>query len=55
MRTAEAVLEVSAAVGARSVGVIFHFGGLQHLAKGDAHSLGHAGYVSHNGHGISIR
>src|ERR1700722_19048581 len=55
MRAAKAIGKESTAVGTRSIRVVFHFGGVQHLAKGDAHSLGHAGYVAHNGHKTSIR
>ena len=55
MRAAEAILKVSAAVGARSIRVVLHLGRVQHLAKRDAHSLRHSGYVAHNGHRTSIR
>src|ERR1700689_3271636 len=55
MGAAEAILKVSTTVGSRSIRVVLHFGGLQHLTKRDAHSLGYSRYVSHNGHDTSIR
>src|SRR5580658_2127045 len=55
MGSTKTVLKVGTAVGARTIGIVFHLGGLQHLAERDAHSLRHSSYVSHNGHDMSIR
>ena len=52
---AEALLKLSPSHGTFTVGIILDFGRLEHLLKGDAHSLGNGGCVADDGHVLSIR
>jgi hypothetical protein len=50
-----ALLENRSAQGALAVRVILYLRGLKHLPEGDAHALGDACQVAHDGHRASIR
>ncbi len=52
---AEALLKLGATHGSFAVGVVFDFGWLEHLLKGDAHSLGNGSGVANDRHSLSIR
>ncbi len=54
VRPAKAVLQNRAARRPRAVGVVFYLGRLEHLLKGDAHSLADGRDVAHDGHASSI-